>query len=78
MTLNDRLQQFLAQQGVGYDTLPHQEVFTAQEVAAASHVPGRQLAKVVLVREEGKGRDTSWWCSPPRAVSTSPPSREKS
>ncbi len=65
MTLNDRLQQFLAQQGVGYDTLPHQEVFTAQEVAAASHVPGRQLAKVVL-------------CSPPRAVSTSPPSREKS
>jgi len=26
---------------------------TAQEVAATSHVPGRQLAKVLVVREEG-------------------------
>jgi Ala-tRNA(Pro) deacylase len=50
MALNDRLKHFLAQQKIEYDTLPHREVFTAQEVAAASHVPGRQLAKVVVVR----------------------------
>ena len=55
MALNDRLKHFLAQQKIEYDTLPHREVFTAQEVAATTHVPGQQLAKVVLVREDGKG-----------------------
>jgi Ala-tRNA(Pro) deacylase len=55
MALNDRLKHFLAQQKIEYDTLPHREVFTAQEVAATTHVPGRQLAKVILVREDGKG-----------------------
>ncbi len=55
MALNDRLKYFLAQQKVTDDVLPHHEVFTAQEVAAASHVPGAQLAKVVLIREDGKG-----------------------
>lgn len=34
-----------------YQTLPHREVFTAQEVAAASHVSGRRLAKVLIARE---------------------------
>ena len=55
MALNDRLKSFLAQQRVEHQVLPHREVFTAQEVAEASHVSGRQLAKVVVVREEGKG-----------------------
>lgn len=54
MALNDRLKYFLAQERIAYDVLPHHEVFTAQEVAAASHVSGQQLAKVVLVRENGK------------------------
>jgi Ala-tRNA(Pro) deacylase len=55
MALNDQLKYFLAEQRIAYDVLPHHEVFTAQEVAAASHVPGQQLAKVVLVREGDKG-----------------------
>jgi len=55
MALNDRLKYFLSQQRIAHDVLPHHEVFTAQEVAAASHVSGQQLAKVVLVRENGKG-----------------------
>jgi Ala-tRNA(Pro) deacylase len=55
MAINERLKRFLDQQKVEYETLPHREVFTAQEVAATSHVPGRQLAKVVVVRENGVG-----------------------
>jgi Ala-tRNA(Pro) deacylase len=53
MALNDRLKRFLDEQRVEYEILPHQEAFTAREVAAASHVPGQQLAKVLVVREEG-------------------------
>ena len=55
MAINERLKGLLDQQKVEYETLPHREVFTAQEVAATSHVPGRQLAKVVVVRENGGG-----------------------
>jgi Ala-tRNA(Pro) deacylase len=52
MTLNARLQAFLNEARTPYRTLGHREAFTAQEVAAASHVPGRDLAKVVLVRTD--------------------------
>jgi Ala-tRNA(Pro) deacylase len=55
MALNDRLKRFLDEQKVSYQTLLHREVFTAQEVAQASHVPGLQLAKVLLVRADGTG-----------------------
>ena len=52
MALSDRLQRFLNEQRIEHQILPHRETFTAQEVAATSHVPGRQLAKVLIVREE--------------------------
>jgi len=55
MALIDRLKHFLAEQRIEYDVLPHREVFTSQEVAATSHVTGRQLAKVILVRVDGQG-----------------------
>lgn len=50
MAINDRLKRFLDSQGIRYQVVPHREVFTAQEVAATSDVPGRQVAKVVVVR----------------------------
>lgn len=53
MALNERLQRLLEQTRVRYQVLTHNEAFTAQEVAAASHVPGAELAKVVVLREEG-------------------------
>jgi Ala-tRNA(Pro) deacylase len=55
VAINDRLKRLLDEHRTPYETLPHREVFTAQEVAEASHVSGRQLAKVLVVREEGKG-----------------------
>jgi Ala-tRNA(Pro) deacylase len=36
--------------GIPYTIHEHAEAFTAQELAAAEHVPGRQVAKVVMLR----------------------------
>jgi Ala-tRNA(Pro) deacylase len=32
----------------------HVRVYTAQEIAAAQHVPGKEMAKVVMVKTDGK------------------------
>lgn len=45
-----KLQQFLDDHGVRYAPLRHPTAFTAQKVAAAEHVPGREHAKVTIVR----------------------------
>lgn len=55
MPLNDRLERFLKERGARYEILSHPEAFTASEIAAAAHVPGREVAKVVVVRDEGGG-----------------------
>lgn len=52
MAINPRLQKLLEQAAATYEVLPHREVFTAQEVASTSHVMGRRLAKVVVIRDE--------------------------
>jgi Ala-tRNA(Pro) deacylase len=40
--------EFLRQAHVPYTVMPHTPAFTAQEEAAATHVPGRDWAKVVI------------------------------
>lgn len=47
--------QFLQQHNVSFETIPHYETYTAQEMAQELHVPGRQVAKTVLLRAEGNG-----------------------
>jgi Ala-tRNA(Pro) deacylase len=49
MNGKDRLESFLRDNKIAFQVHHHPEAFTAQEVAAAEHVPGRALAKVVLV-----------------------------
>jgi Ala-tRNA(Pro) deacylase len=44
----DQLRVLLDVNDVPYETLSHREAFTAQEVAAAQHVPGAEMAKVVM------------------------------
>ena len=51
MALNERLRKLLEKEKVPYDLLLHRVAYTAQEVAQASHVAGRLLAKPVVVRE---------------------------
>ncbi|MBI4353957.1 MAG: YbaK/EbsC family protein [Candidatus Omnitrophica bacterium] len=52
MAISSRLKAFLQAQHVKYTTQSHPTVYTAQEIAAAQHVPGRQLAKCVLVKTD--------------------------
>ena len=51
MSVNERLRKELEGRKVAHDVLVHREVFTAQEVAQTSHVPGGLLAKPVVIRE---------------------------
>lgn len=50
MPILTKLREFLDQNKVQYEVITHRQAFTAQEVAAAEHVPGKQLAKVVILR----------------------------
>lgn len=44
-----RLKQFLDDKNVRYLVITHSPAYTAQEIAAAAHLPGRELAKAVVV-----------------------------
>jgi Ala-tRNA(Pro) deacylase len=49
-----KLQEFLDQENVRYVLMKHSPAFTAQEVAAVTHIPGQELAKTVVVKLDGK------------------------
>lgn len=49
MAISGRLKAFLDDAKVKYAAARHPVAYTAQEIAAAQHVPGRQLAKSVLI-----------------------------
>ena len=51
MPILTKLKEFLDTNRVRYEVRSHRRAFTAQEVAAAEHVPGREMAKVVIVRK---------------------------
>jgi Ala-tRNA(Pro) deacylase len=48
-----RVPEFLAEQQVPFETLLHAPAFTAQKRARFLHLPGRQVAKGVLLRGPG-------------------------
>jgi len=54
MTVLKKLKDYLEKNQVRYDVGYHERVYTSQEIAAAMHVPGRELAKVVMVKADGK------------------------
>jgi len=49
-----QLKDFLDSYRVKYVSIQHSPAYTAQEIAATAHVPGRQLAKTVMVKVDGK------------------------
>lgn len=49
-----QLTDFLDSQSVKYTVLMHSQAYTAQEIAAIAHVPGKELAKTVIVKVNGK------------------------
>lgn len=52
--IGESLKHYLEEQGAAYVTMKHSPAFTAMEVAAAAHVPGRELAKTVIVKLDGR------------------------
>src|SRR5713101_7080000 len=52
MSILRRLKDHLDREKVPYEVLTHSETFTAPELAQALHVPGRELAKVVMVKAD--------------------------
>src|SRR5215204_4939351 len=49
-----RLTELLDREGIKYVTIQHSRAYTAQEVAAAAHVAGREMAKTVVTKLDGK------------------------
>ena len=49
-----KLKEFLDKQGIKYITIRHSLAYTAQEIAASAHIPGKELAKIVMVKIDGK------------------------
>ncbi|MEI9407501.1 aminoacyl-tRNA deacylase [Mesorhizobium salmacidum] len=52
MTIARKLQDYMAGKGIAYDTVAHHRTSTSSQTAQAAHVPGRRLAKSVLVHHE--------------------------
>ena len=49
-----KLKEYLDQNGVRWVSIVHSPAYTAQEIAASAHVKGRELAKTVMVKVDGK------------------------
>lgn len=49
-----KLKDFLDKNKVKYLSCTHSPAFTAQEIAAASHIPGKELAKTVIIKVDDR------------------------
>jgi Ala-tRNA(Pro) deacylase len=49
-----KLQRFLDEHNILYTRISHSLAYTSQGVAALAHIPGRELAKTVVVKIDGK------------------------
>jgi Ala-tRNA(Pro) deacylase len=49
-----KIKEFLNENGIKYVTITHSPAYTAQEIAAMAHIPGKEMAKTVLVKIDGK------------------------
>ncbi len=45
-----KLKAFLDSHQIKYVTCTHSQAFTAQEIAATAHIPGKEMAKTVMVK----------------------------
>lgn len=48
-----KLKEYLDSQNIKYVSISHSVAYTAQEIASLAHIPGRDLAKTVIVRIGG-------------------------
>ena len=50
----NRLRAFLDEHDAKYVVISHSKAYTAQEVAASAHIPGKEVAKTVIVEIDGR------------------------
>ncbi|MDH3745192.1 MAG: YbaK/EbsC family protein [Acidobacteriota bacterium] len=48
-----KLKELLDREEVKYVSIAHSPAFTAQEIAASAHIPGKEVAKTVMVKLDG-------------------------
>ena len=51
---NATLMSFLEENDVPYELIKHDRSITAQEVAESTHIPGRDFAKTVMIKVDGR------------------------
>lgn len=49
-----KLKEFLDANDIQYVTISHSQAFTAQKIAASAHIPGKEIAKTVVIKIDGK------------------------
>jgi Ala-tRNA(Pro) deacylase len=49
-----KIKEYLDGQNVKYVTISHSPAYTAQEIAASAHIPGKELAKTVMIKVDGR------------------------
>ncbi|MEE8264606.1 MAG: YbaK/EbsC family protein [Gammaproteobacteria bacterium] len=49
-----KLKEFLNSHDIKYVTINHSPAYTAQEIAESAHIPGKELAKTVIIKIDGK------------------------
>lgn len=49
-----KLKKILDEKGIKYEVIKHGEAFTAQEIAATTHTPGKEMVKVVILNGDEK------------------------
>ena len=49
-----KLKDFLDSHHVNYTVISHSPAYTAQEIAGSAHIPGKELAKTVMVKLDGR------------------------
>ena len=46
------VQEYLSEKHVGYEAIAHRDIYDAQRLAQELHIPGREVAKTVLLRAD--------------------------
>jgi Ala-tRNA(Pro) deacylase len=49
-----KIKEFLDKENIKYISIKHSSAYTAQEIAASAHIPGKELAKTVMIKIDGK------------------------
>ena len=49
-----KLKRFLDEHEIKYVTISHSPAYTAQEIAESAHIPGKEMAKTVIVELDGE------------------------